>query len=131
MPRALSHNLLHNKVLHDGVVLVNVLTEDVPYVSPAERVRVEALDFGFFRVFVRIWFQDDPDIPAALAMWGQGLAFELMESSFFLGRETLIPLKGSPLACGGAAVHRDVPQCPQRGGFFDSSQPGRRVWYPG
>ena len=99
VPRALLHNLLHNKVLHDRVVLVNVLTEDVPYVSPTERVRVEALDFGFFRVFVRYGFKDDPDIPAALAMCaGQGFAFELMESSFFLGRETLIPRKGSPLA---------------------------------
>ena len=99
VPRALLHNLLHNKVLHDRVVLVNVLTEDVPYVSPAERVRVEALDFGFFRVFVRYGFKDDPDIPAALAMCaGQGFAFELMESSFFLGRETLMPRKGSPLA---------------------------------
>jgi KUP system potassium uptake protein len=68
-------------------------------VSSAERVRVEALDFGFFRVFVRYGFKDDPDIPAALAMCGgQGLAFELMESSFFLGRETLIPRRGSPLA---------------------------------
>ena len=99
VPRALLHNLLHNKVLHDRVVLVNVFTEDVPYVSSAERVRVEALDFGFFRVFVRYGFKDDPDIPAALAMCGgQGLAFELMESSFFLGRETLIPRRGSPLA---------------------------------
>ena len=99
VPRALLHNLLHNKVLHDRVVLVNVFTEDVPYVSPAERVRVEALDFGFFRVFVRYGFKDDPDIPAALAMCGgQGLAFELMESSFFLGRETLVPRRGSPLA---------------------------------
>lgn len=62
-------------------------------------MRVEALEFKLFRVFVRYGFKDDPDIPAALAMCaGQGLAFELMESSFFLGRETLIPRKGSPLA---------------------------------
>jgi len=99
VPRALLHNLLHNKVLHDRVVLVNVITEDVPYVSPAERVRVETLDSGFYRVFVRYGFKDDPDIPAALATAGeQGFAFELMESSFFLGRETLMPRKGSPLA---------------------------------
>ena len=99
VPRALLHNLLHNKVLHERVVLVNVLTEDVPYVSPAERVRVEALEFGFVRVFVRYGFKDDPDIPAALTLCApQGLGFELMESSFFLGRETLIPRKGSPLA---------------------------------
>nr|AWH61883.1 kup system potassium uptake protein [Zoogloea resiniphila] len=98
VPRALLHNLLHNKVLHARVVLVNVITDDVPYVPVGERVRVEELDFGFFRVFVRYGFKDDPDIPAALALCeSQGLPFELMESSFFLGRETLIPKTGSSL----------------------------------
>ncbi|KAB2970306.1 potassium transporter Kup [Zoogloea sp.] len=98
VPRALLHNLLHNKVLHARVVLVNVITDDVPYVPVGERVRVEELDFGFFRVFVRYGFKDDPDIPAALAMCeSQGLPFELMESSFFLGRETLIPKASSSL----------------------------------
>lgn len=92
------HNLLHNKVLHARVVLVNVVTEDIPYVPDAERVRVEELDFGFYRVFVRYGFKDDPDIPAALEMCEtQGLPFELMETSFFLGRETLIPRVGSSL----------------------------------
>ena len=98
VPRALLHNLLHNKVLHARVVLVNVVTEDIPYVPDAERVRVEELDFGFYRVFVRYGFKDDPDIPAALGMCeNQGLSFELMEASFFLGRETLIPRVGSSL----------------------------------
>lgn len=98
VPRALLHNLLHNKVLHARVVLVNVITDDVPYVPASERVRVEELDFGFYRVFVRYGFKDDPDIPAALGMCeSQGLPFELMESSFFLGRETLIPKASSSL----------------------------------
>jgi KUP system potassium uptake protein len=98
VPRALLHNLLHNKVLHARVVLVNVVTEDIPCVPDSERVRVEELDFGFYRVYVRYGFKDDPDIPAALTMCeSQGLPFELMESSFFLGRETLIPRKTSPL----------------------------------
>lgn len=96
VPRALLHNMLHNKVLHARVVLVNVVTEDIPYVPDSERVRVEELDFGFYRVFVRYGFKDDPDIPAALGMCEkQGLTFELMEASFFLGRETLIPRVGS------------------------------------
>ena len=99
VPRALLHNLLHNKVLHARVVLVNVITEDIPYVAEVDRVRVEELDFGFYRVFVRYGFKDDPDIPAALALCeSQGLPFELMESSFFLGRETLIPRTGSSMA---------------------------------
>ncbi len=99
VPRALLHNMLHNKVLHARVVLVNVITEDIPFVTDAERVRVEELDFGFYRVFVRYGFKDDPDIPKALAMCeDQGLPFELMEASFFLGRETLIPRTGSSMA---------------------------------
>ncbi len=98
VPRALLHNLLHNKVLHARVVLVTMITDDVPYVPASERVQVEELDFGFYRVFVRYGFKDDPDIPAALALAeGQGLPFVLMESSFFLGRETLIPRAGSLL----------------------------------
>ncbi len=99
VPRALLHNMLHNKVLYARVVLVNVITEDIPFVTDAERVRVEELDFGFYRVFVRYGFKDDPDIPKALAMCeDQGLPFELMEASFFLGRETLIPRTGSSMA---------------------------------
>jgi KUP system potassium uptake protein len=89
---------MHNKVLHARVVLVTMITEDVPYVPVAERVRVEELDYGFYRVFVRYGFKDDPDIPAALALCeAQSLPFDLMESSFFLGRETLIPRGGSVL----------------------------------
>ncbi|NTV11101.1 MAG: potassium transporter Kup, partial [Zoogloea sp.] len=91
VPRALLHNLLHNKVLHERVVLVKVVIEDVPYVPESERVRVEPVDYGFYRVFVRYGFKDHPDIPAALEQCGtQGLPFNLMETSFFLGRETLI-----------------------------------------
>lgn len=98
VPRALLHNLLHNKVLHARVVLVTMHTEDVPYVADEERVRVEELDFGFYRVFIRYGFKDDPDIPAALALAVEhGLPFELMESSFFLGRENLIPRAGKLL----------------------------------
>lgn len=92
VPRALLHNLLHNKVLHERVVLVSVTTEDVPYVPESERVRVQALDFGFYRVSVHYGFKDDSDIPAALALCGRhGLDFDMMDTSFFLGRETLIP----------------------------------------
>lgn len=92
VPRALLHNLLHNKVLHERVVLVCVNTQDVPYVPECDRVKVEALDFGFYRVHVQYGFKDDPDIPRALALCGaDGLGFEMMDTSFFLGRETLIP----------------------------------------
>ena len=97
VPRALLHNLLHNKVLHERVVLLTVVTEDVPFVPEIDRVWVEHLDYGFQRVSVHYGFKDDPDIPAALLQTHtQGFEFEMMETSFFLGREKLIPrLKGA------------------------------------
>ena len=92
VPHALLHNLLHNKVLHERVVLLTVVTEDVPYVPDAERVRVQPLDFGFYRVLVRYGFKDEPDIPRALRLCETlGVTFEMMETSFFLGRETIVP----------------------------------------
>ena len=92
VPRAMLHNLLHNKVLHETVVLLNVRVEDVPHVADAERVSVQRLPRGFFQVLVRYGFKDDPNIPLALSMCQRfGLVYEVMETSFFLGRETIVP----------------------------------------
>ncbi len=91
VPRALLHNLVHNKVLHRRVVLLTVETADVPHVPDRERVAVEELDYGFFRVRVSYGFMDDPDLPVALERCAEfGLKFQMMETSFFLGRETLV-----------------------------------------
>jgi len=97
VPRALLHNLYHNRVLHQRVVLLNVVTEDVPQIAENERIRVEHLAAGFHRVFVRYGFKDDPDIPQIMdACAAHGLPFEMMETSFFLGRETIVtmPISG-------------------------------------
>ncbi len=92
VPRAMLHNLLHNKVLHERVVLLNVKVADVPHVPEIDRVEVHKLNQGFFQVIVRYGFKDEPDIPAALAMCEPyGLKYEVMETSFFLGRETIVP----------------------------------------
>jgi len=91
VPRALLHNLVHNRVLHRRVVLLTVETAGVPRVPDSERVAVEELDYGFYRVRVIYGFTDDPDIPAALERCAEvGLKFQMMETSFFLGRETLV-----------------------------------------
>ncbi len=91
VPRAMLHNLLHNKVLHERVVLLNVNVEDVPHVPEENRVEVHRLPQGFFQVIVRYGFKDDPDIPQALAMCeAYGIKYEAMETSFFLGRETIV-----------------------------------------
>ncbi|MGH8644530.1 MAG: potassium transporter Kup [Gammaproteobacteria bacterium] len=92
VPHALLHNLNHNKVLHERVVVLTVVTRDVPFVAAGERIEVQALLHNFYRVIVNYGFKDDPDIPKALrACKPRGLACDLMETSFFLSRETLIP----------------------------------------
>jgi KUP system potassium uptake protein len=92
VPRAMLHNLLHNKVLHEKVVLLNVRVEDVPHVPEIDRIEVRQLPQGFYQVLVRYGFKDEPDIPLALTMCEpQGLKYEVMETSFFLGRETIVP----------------------------------------
>ncbi|MDP5240452.1 potassium transporter Kup [Uliginosibacterium sp. 31-16] len=93
VPRPLLHNLLHNKVLHERVVLLTVINEDVPFVPEIDRVEVQTLDFGFYRMFVRYGFKDEPDIPGAMEQattTGQ-MEFRMMETTFFLGRERLVP----------------------------------------
>jgi KUP system potassium uptake protein len=93
VPRAMLHNLLHNKVLHERVILLNVNMQDIPHVDEAERVLVESLSNGFYRVILNYGFKDDPNIPLALDLCsGHGMApVEMMETSFFLGRETIVP----------------------------------------
>lgn len=99
VPRALLHNLLHNKVLHERVVLLKVVTHDVPFVPEAERVVVESLDYGFHKMFVHYGFKDDTGIPRALELAAdKGMVFEMMDTTFFLGRETLIPKIKSDMA---------------------------------
>ncbi|RLJ62753.1 KUP system potassium uptake protein [Sulfurisoma sediminicola] len=92
VPRAMLHNLLHNKVLHEKVVLLNVRVEDVPHVPEIDRIEVRPLPQGFYQVLVRYGFKDEPDIPLALTLCEPlGLKYEVMETSFFLGRETIVP----------------------------------------
>ncbi len=91
-PSAMLHNLKHNQVLHDRNVLLTVIVEDHPYVPDEERVTISDLTKGFFRVTIHYGFMEEPDIPAALNHCAlKGLAFDLMSTSFFVSRETVIP----------------------------------------
>ncbi len=92
VPHALLHNLKHNKVLHERVLLLTVKIEDVPYVDLARRTSsLEDLGQGFYRLILRYGFMQDPDVPAALADTTQcGPQFKMMDTSFFLARQTLI-----------------------------------------
>ena len=98
VPHALLHSLKHYKALHERVVIVSVSVFDVPYVPEIDRVEVRKLRENFWQVIVQYGFKDEPDIPAALEMCaGAGLACDMMDTSFFLGRETLIPRLGSEM----------------------------------
>jgi KUP system potassium uptake protein len=98
-PPALLHNLKHNKVLHERVVFLTVETDEVPHVPPEHRAAIEDLRFGFYRVRLRYGFMEDPHIPDALAaLKDHGLEFKPLETTYFLGRETLIPSKKPGMA---------------------------------
>jgi len=90
-PYALSDNLRHNKVLHQRVVLLTVITERVPYVAEAERMTVEPLDKGFTRMALRFGFAEAPAVPAALEAHRAEFPIDITDTSFFLGRETPVP----------------------------------------
>jgi len=92
VPRALLHNLKHNQVLHERVVMLRVVTEDVPRVPDGERVQVEHLGGNVHRVLLRYGFMESPDVPAALLPCQLGPPEpSITDTSFFLSRETYIP----------------------------------------
>jgi KUP system potassium uptake protein len=99
VPHALLHNLKHNKVLHECMVIATVTSPPVPRVADEQRVSVERLSGRFYRVAIRYGFMEQPDVPAALAACAaQGLAIEPMATSYFLGRETVVPEPGGKMS---------------------------------
>jgi KUP system potassium uptake protein len=99
VPNALLHNLKHFKVLHERVVFLTVVTRNIPWVPASERVAVEPLGHGFYRLMVDFGFMDRPDVTATLDMCKDcGLAFDLMQTTFFLSRTTVIPARREGMA---------------------------------
>jgi len=99
VPHAMLHSLKHFKTLHEQVIVLSVSVFEVPYVPEIDRVEVRKLAGNFSQVVVQYGFKDEPDIPAALALCADaGLHIDMMDASFFLGRETLIPKLGSDMA---------------------------------
>ncbi len=99
VPHAMLHSLKHYKALHERVIVLSVEVFDVPFVPDIDRVEVHRLNGNFSQVTVQYGFKDEPDIPAALAQCAEaGLDIDMMDTSFFLGRETLIPKLGSEMA---------------------------------
>ena len=92
VPPALLHNLKHNQVLHERVVLVTVQTTDTPIVNDMERIYLHRMQKGFMRLIIRYGFMESPDIPGALELCkGHGERFDMMETTFYLSRETIVP----------------------------------------
>ncbi|RJG07940.1 potassium transporter Kup [Noviherbaspirillum cavernae] len=103
VPHAMLHNLLHNKVLHERTIFLTVFNADIPTIPPAERVKVEPLGHECYQVNVYYGFTDERDIPLALDQCkSAGLDFDMMETSFFIARQTVISSVG-----GGMALWRE------------------------
>ncbi len=99
VPNALLHNMKHNKVVHERLVLLTVVTEEIPRVEDRDRVTVHCLGSNTYRIIIRYGFTEDPDLPHALALCEPyGLSFEMMDTTFFLGRATLIPTDRAGMA---------------------------------
>ena len=90
IPTTLLHNIKHNKVVHERVVLLSVVTEETPHLSEAERAEWIELGHGVYRLVLHYGFMEDSDIPATLATL-TAASFDPMATSYFLGRETVIP----------------------------------------
>jgi KUP system potassium uptake protein len=98
VPTPLMSNIEHNQVLHEQAVLMTVRTQDIPYVPEDQRLEVARLDAGFFQVVVSYGFMDQPDIPRALERCRAcGLQADPSRTSYFIGRETLIPTPRPPM----------------------------------
>ena len=99
VPHALLHNLKHNKVLHERNVILTAETLETPFADPEERVQIEDLGHRFYRVTLRFGFAEDPELPAGLQRCGvKGLAFDMMDTTFFLSRETIVATERAGMA---------------------------------
>jgi KUP system potassium uptake protein len=91
VPQALLHNLKHNKILHERIMILTVVIDEVPYVSDEDRIGVRDLGGGFYRILIRYGFMQEIDIPAVLKkVENCGPRLKMMETSFFLSRQTLL-----------------------------------------
>lgn len=91
VPRTLLHNYKHNMILHQRIVIMTVVTEDVPYIDEAQRIEITDIGNGFFRLILRYGFSETPDVPAAMSgISVAGTGFNPLQTTYFLGRETLI-----------------------------------------
>jgi KUP system potassium uptake protein len=127
-PLALLHNVKHNKVVHEQNVLLTLVTEDVPYVDEAERVTLKPLGHGFFRLVAHHGFMEVPDVPRLLRqVRSAALPIDLERTSYFLGRERLIPSGRSGMARWREWLFSVMSQNAQSATTFFRIPPGQVV----
>ena len=103
VPNSLLHNLKHNRILHGRVIILAVVIDDVPHVSKDEYIQIENLSHGFYKLSAHYGYMETPDIPKMLADCDlRSMHFDMMETSFFVNRETLIATPN-----GGMALWRE------------------------
>jgi len=95
IPHSLLHNLKHNKILHERVVLMSLIVEEVPRILNDRLLEIENLGSGFYRIKAHFGFSEEFDVPRVLQRAAaKGMPFDMMDTTFFLGRETVIPTRG-------------------------------------
>jgi len=118
-PLALLHNLKHNKVLHKRIVILTVVTDEIPHVHYSRRIQVEQMADGFFRVVAHYGFMEDPNIPDLLASCKDcGLDVPPQQTTYFLSRETIIPTSRPGMALWRERLFRVMAQNSQSATAF-------------
>ncbi len=127
-PPMLLHHLEHNQALHEQVVLLTVISNDVPRVPAAKRLEISLFRLGFYRVFVNYGFMQSPNLPVALRECGRfGLKFDLEKTTYYLGRETLIPSSTTRMTAWRQAIFAVISRNAARATAFYSIPPERVV----
>jgi KUP system potassium uptake protein len=128
IPSALLHNLKHNRVLHEQVVILSVVTEDVPHVAGVQRYELEEAGEGIYLLVLNYGFMDEPDVPKMLAKLKVGdRPFKMLETTFFLGRETIIPTKKPGMAIWREHLFRHMSSNARSATSFFGLPPNRVV----
>lgn len=129
VPHALLHNLKHNKVLHEKVLFLTIQSTDIPYVAAADRMQVRQLSSSFWQVVATYGFKEEPSVPELMALLERDQTFEvdLMNTSFFLSRETIVPAKVQQLSWLRTRVFRIMQRNAARPTDFFKIPPNRVV----
>jgi KUP system potassium uptake protein len=99
IPHTLLHHFKHNEALHERILLLSVVSAETPTVAPEERVRIDDLDLGFYRITVTYGFMESPDMPEILDLLAaKGLPVDVYSTSFYMGRETMTATGTAPMA---------------------------------